>query len=167
MRREPYREPGRRARNEYRLTEKGLELFPALLALLQWGDRWTADPSGPAVTLDRWAGVETDASRREIVLAGELEDPLGQLDGCIAVLAAHHDGVADRLDDVAAELGCKAADVLVEGHREVRRAVVSVLGCEPGEADEVGKQEGVESEHHDRRAACVCRIRSTAPTGDV
>jgi DNA-binding HxlR family transcriptional regulator len=51
MRREPYREPGRRVRNEYRLTEKGLELFPALLALLQWGDRWTADPSGPAVTL--------------------------------------------------------------------------------------------------------------------
>jgi DNA-binding HxlR family transcriptional regulator len=51
MRREPYREPGRRARSEYRLTEKGLELFPALLALLQWGDRWTADPSGPAVKL--------------------------------------------------------------------------------------------------------------------
>lgn len=51
MRREPYREPGRRARNEYRLTEKGLELFPALLALLQWGDRWTADESGPAVEL--------------------------------------------------------------------------------------------------------------------
>jgi len=51
MRREPYREPGRRPRNEYRLTEKGLELFPALLALLQWGDRWTADPNGPAVEL--------------------------------------------------------------------------------------------------------------------
>lgn len=51
MRREPYREPGRRVRHEYRLTEKGLELFPALLALMEWGDRWTADPSGPAVEL--------------------------------------------------------------------------------------------------------------------
>ena len=51
LQRQPYREPGRRARYEYRLTEKGLELFPALLALLQWGDRWTADPSGPAVEL--------------------------------------------------------------------------------------------------------------------
>jgi DNA-binding HxlR family transcriptional regulator len=51
MRREPYREPGKRARNEYRLTEKGRELFPALLALLQWGDRWTADPTGPSVEL--------------------------------------------------------------------------------------------------------------------
>jgi DNA-binding HxlR family transcriptional regulator len=49
LRREPYREPGRRVRDEYRLTEKGLELFPALLALMEWGDRWTADPSGPAV----------------------------------------------------------------------------------------------------------------------
>ena len=51
LQREPYREPGRRVRSEYRLTGKGVELFPALLALLQWGDRWTADPSGPAVEL--------------------------------------------------------------------------------------------------------------------
>jgi DNA-binding HxlR family transcriptional regulator len=28
-------------RHEYRLTEKGAELIPALLALMQWGDRWT------------------------------------------------------------------------------------------------------------------------------
>lgn len=27
-------------RHEYRLTEKGAELIPALLALMQWGDRW-------------------------------------------------------------------------------------------------------------------------------
>jgi DNA-binding HxlR family transcriptional regulator len=45
----PYQEPGRRARFEYRLTDKGLDLFPALLALMQWGDRWAADPAGPAV----------------------------------------------------------------------------------------------------------------------
>jgi DNA-binding HxlR family transcriptional regulator len=36
-------------RSEYRLTEKGAELIPVLLALLQWGDRWTwPDPGGPA-----------------------------------------------------------------------------------------------------------------------
>jgi DNA-binding HxlR family transcriptional regulator len=28
-------------REEYRLTQKGAELIPALLALMQWGDRWT------------------------------------------------------------------------------------------------------------------------------
>ncbi|MGI8447263.1 MAG: winged helix-turn-helix transcriptional regulator [Streptosporangiaceae bacterium] len=38
--REPYREPGQRARMEYRLTEKGAEFFPVLAALMQWGDRW-------------------------------------------------------------------------------------------------------------------------------
>jgi len=27
-------------RSEYLLTEKGLDLLPALLALMQWGDRW-------------------------------------------------------------------------------------------------------------------------------
>jgi DNA-binding HxlR family transcriptional regulator len=27
-------------RHEYRLTEKGAELIPPLLALMQWGDRW-------------------------------------------------------------------------------------------------------------------------------
>lgn len=49
LRREPYREPGRRQREEYRLTDKGLELFPALLALMQWGDKWAADAAGPPV----------------------------------------------------------------------------------------------------------------------
>jgi hypothetical protein len=35
-------------RHEYRLTEKGTELIPALLALMQWGDRWAwADSRGP------------------------------------------------------------------------------------------------------------------------
>jgi DNA-binding HxlR family transcriptional regulator len=42
--REPYRDPGQRTRMQYRLTEKGAELFPALAALMQWGDRWL----GPA-----------------------------------------------------------------------------------------------------------------------
>ncbi len=41
--REPYQEEGQRTRMEYRLTEKGADLFPALTALMQWGDRW----SGP------------------------------------------------------------------------------------------------------------------------
>ncbi len=42
--REPYREPGQRTRMQYRLTQRGAELFPVLVALMQWGDRWL----GPA-----------------------------------------------------------------------------------------------------------------------
>lgn len=38
--RKPYREPGKRARSEYVLTEKGAALLPALIALTQWGDDW-------------------------------------------------------------------------------------------------------------------------------
>ena len=51
LRREPYREPGQRARSEYRLTDKGRELFPVAIALMDWGDRWLADREGPALEL--------------------------------------------------------------------------------------------------------------------
>lgn len=35
-------------RYDYRLTEKGLALYPALLAMIRWADRWEADPDSPA-----------------------------------------------------------------------------------------------------------------------
>lgn len=38
-------------RFEYRLTEKGRDLYPVLLALLQWGDAWYADSKGPPLLL--------------------------------------------------------------------------------------------------------------------
>jgi DNA-binding HxlR family transcriptional regulator len=47
LRREPYREPGARMRHEYRLTGKGFDLYPVLVAVLDWGDRYLADPGGP------------------------------------------------------------------------------------------------------------------------
>ena len=34
-------------REHYRPTEKGNELYPVLLALMNWGDRWYAGESGP------------------------------------------------------------------------------------------------------------------------
>lgn len=34
-------------RFEYRLTQKGRDLQPVLLAMLAWGDRYTAGPDGP------------------------------------------------------------------------------------------------------------------------
>jgi DNA-binding HxlR family transcriptional regulator len=38
-------------RYEYRPTEKGLALFPIIVALLQWGDAWVPAPGGPPVVL--------------------------------------------------------------------------------------------------------------------
>ncbi len=49
LRRVPYQEPGERVRHEYRLTARGLELYPVLVALAEWGDRYLADPEGPPV----------------------------------------------------------------------------------------------------------------------
>ena len=45
LRREPYREAGQRERHEYRLTEKGFALFPVMVAVARWGDRYLADPT--------------------------------------------------------------------------------------------------------------------------
>ena len=41
----------RPTRYEYRLTEKGMDLFPVIAALLAWGDQHAAGPAGPAVML--------------------------------------------------------------------------------------------------------------------
>ena len=35
---------------EYRLTEKGLELYPVMISLMQWGDKWR--PNGRGLRLD-------------------------------------------------------------------------------------------------------------------
>ena len=45
LRRVPYRESGQRSRDEYRLTDKGLDLMPMLLEMIAWSakyDRKTA-----------------------------------------------------------------------------------------------------------------------------
>ena len=49
LRREPYQEPGARVREEYRLTAKGLDLYPVLVAMADWGDTYVADRAGPPV----------------------------------------------------------------------------------------------------------------------
>jgi DNA-binding HxlR family transcriptional regulator len=49
LRREPYREEGQRERHEYRPTRKGLDLYPVLVAVGAWGDRYYADDAGPPV----------------------------------------------------------------------------------------------------------------------
>ncbi len=45
--REPYKDE-RRTRMEYRLTEKGRDLYPILIAIRDWGDAYMA-PEGPPV----------------------------------------------------------------------------------------------------------------------
>jgi DNA-binding HxlR family transcriptional regulator len=51
LRKVPYQEDGQRRRYEYRLTEKGLDLYPVLVALMEWGDRYAVGSPGPQVLL--------------------------------------------------------------------------------------------------------------------
>jgi DNA-binding HxlR family transcriptional regulator len=62
LEREPYQRPGQRTRMQYRLTDKGADLFPALAALMQWGDRWLG-PSGVELR-HRDCGAEVQAELR-------------------------------------------------------------------------------------------------------
>ncbi len=49
LQRRPYQE--RPVRFEYRLSEKGRDLYPVIVSLLRWGDRWMASKDGPPVEL--------------------------------------------------------------------------------------------------------------------
>jgi len=64
LEREDYREPGQRTRQRYRLTPKGSDLFPALVALMQWGDRWLDDRGGPVELLHRDCGERVNVELR-------------------------------------------------------------------------------------------------------
>ena len=46
--------PEDRRKIEYRLTEKGLDLLPTMIALRQWGEKWeTGTPSNPVLVDQR------------------------------------------------------------------------------------------------------------------
>ena len=64
LEREDYREPGQRTRQQYRLTEMGADLFPVLVALMEWGDRWLDDRGGPVELLHRGCGETVGVSVR-------------------------------------------------------------------------------------------------------
>lgn len=55
-------------RYEYRLTPKGMDLYPVIVALIQWGDRYLAGADGPPVDLvhrDCGGGVGAEAVCRD------------------------------------------------------------------------------------------------------
>jgi DNA-binding HxlR family transcriptional regulator len=74
---EAYQEPGQRTRREYRLTEKGADLLPVIVGLMQWGDRWLDEDGGPVQLRHRGcgerAGVELRCAAGHEVTAGELD----------------------------------------------------------------------------------------------
>ena len=57
--RRPYSEPP--PRHEYHLTQAGRELFPVMLALREWGDKWAVDQ--PAVAVSHSCGHRLEVDR--------------------------------------------------------------------------------------------------------
>jgi len=49
MKKQKYNEPPYRF--EYRLTEMGLDFFPVILTMIDWGDKWLAGSEGPPLLL--------------------------------------------------------------------------------------------------------------------
>jgi DNA-binding HxlR family transcriptional regulator len=60
--RRPYQQ--RPLRCEYRLTEKGADLWPVLVAMLHWGDRHALEGGRPLLLEHRGCGGELDDRRR-------------------------------------------------------------------------------------------------------
>ncbi len=78
------------SRFEYRLTEKGRDLFPVVVALRQWGDKWNPAPDGQPLDLrDRETGQPIKAvtvqnaegeplSIRDVLVVEDLEKASNQ-----------------------------------------------------------------------------------------
>ena len=73
----PYREPGRRAREEYRLTEAGEDLLPVFLSLMQWGDKYLQEGRPPLSFVDaetgQAVGVRVTTDRTPETTADDIE----------------------------------------------------------------------------------------------
>src|SRR3989344_4206450 len=54
---------------DYRLTDKGRDLFPIVIAMLQWGDRHAPAPEGPPVQI-----VDRENGRPIAALQGRSDD---------------------------------------------------------------------------------------------
>jgi len=81
-------------RHEYRLTEKGAELVPALLALMRWGDRWQwPNGSGPVSVEHADCGHEVSVEVRCPHCARELE--VGELRAKARIKPRHMPGEHD------------------------------------------------------------------------
>lgn len=82
----------RPARHEYRLTDKGLDLYPLLLSLKSWGEKWGGFRQGsePALVIaHRQCGQETSLK----LSCSSCGEPFGPKD---AIVTLGHNFAAER-----------------------------------------------------------------------
>jgi len=75
LERVPYRQQP--LRFEYRLTERGLDLYPVPLAMLTWGDRWLSGRRRPPVPLTH---LRCDRRFRAVLSCSRCGDPIDRPD---------------------------------------------------------------------------------------
>ncbi|PWB95037.1 winged helix-turn-helix transcriptional regulator [Methylosinus sporium] len=92
--------PGRGNPRDYRLTEKGRDLFPVLVALMQWGDRWAAPAGPPLRLLERSTGEEIAA----LCVRGTSGAALAPQEVRIAPGPGADEKIRRRLADAASEI---------------------------------------------------------------
>jgi DNA-binding HxlR family transcriptional regulator len=63
-------------RHEYRLTQKGLDLYPAIVSLMQWGDRYLAGGDPPVKLVHKACGEHTEPR----LACSHCGEPLGARD---------------------------------------------------------------------------------------
>ena len=88
---QPYREPGKRTRDEYLLTAKGRDLLPAVFALMQWGNKHLqGEEGGPLRLVERGSG--------ESVVIGPRSESGRDLDLDDLAIVAHGDWAGPQND---------------------------------------------------------------------
>ncbi len=63
-------------RYDYRLTDKGRDLWPVLTAMRQWGDRYAAPSGPPLVVSHKGCGSASEA----VLVCGSCREPIGPRD---------------------------------------------------------------------------------------
>jgi DNA-binding HxlR family transcriptional regulator len=88
---EKWKEPNSSGRGNYRLTHKGKDLFPIIMALVAWGDRWEA-PNGPPIIFQHrpdWHAAQPTvicAKCGEVLKAKDIQPQIGPGAGSTAAL---------------------------------------------------------------------------------
>jgi DNA-binding HxlR family transcriptional regulator len=105
---------GRGNPQDYTLTQKGKDLFPVVIALMQWGDRWINGPDrAPIRVLDRESGEEI--SQIQVRTAG---GKALSLSDAIVVPGPGANAAVRRRFDPAAQRGKSLARFLNRGGAE-------------------------------------------------
>ena len=67
----PYQESP--ARYEYRLTDKGRDVYPILAAMAAWGERWLTGPEGTPLVLHH---TSCDHDMHAVVVCSQCQEPV-------------------------------------------------------------------------------------------